>query len=113
MNPGHRFFPQLDREVEIPKDGITSRALTSDDSVRVVIFGFDTGQELSEHTASMPATLHILKGEATITLDEETFEGTAGSFACMEAHLPHSIVAKTPVILLLTMIKAAKTPKPA
>jgi hypothetical protein len=27
----------------------------------------------------------------------------------MDAHLPHSIVARTPVVMLLTLVKAAKT----
>jgi len=30
----------------------------------VVVFGFAQGEELSEHTASMPAVLHFLQGEA-------------------------------------------------
>jgi len=31
-------------------DGILSRTLHNDDAVKVVLFAFSTGQELSEHT---------------------------------------------------------------
>lgn len=111
MEPTYKYSPNLAAEVQIPQDGITSRAIYSDDNVRVVIFGFDTGQELSEHTASMPALLQVLQGEASITLGQDAQEVKEGSWAYMEAHLPHSIVAKTPVVLLLTLIKAAKAAK--
>lgn len=101
-------FFDLAAEVEIPKDGITSRALYADDKTRVVIFGFDQGQELSEHTASMPAIIHVLKGEAAVTLGAEPHEASAGFWAYMPANLPHSLTAKTPMVMLLTMLKSAK-----
>jgi quercetin dioxygenase-like cupin family protein len=103
-----RYIDDLIAEMEIPKDGITSRALHADASTRVILFGFDQGQELSEHTASMPAILHLLKGEATLTLGGEVHESGPGAWAYMPANLAHSVVAKTPVILLLTMLKSAK-----
>jgi quercetin dioxygenase-like cupin family protein len=104
----HTYFANLLDEVQIPADGITSRAIYNDAHTRVVLFGFDQGQELSEHTASMPAILHILKGEATLTFGSERQEASEGGWAYMPAHLPHSVVAKTPVVMLLTLQKAAK-----
>jgi quercetin dioxygenase-like cupin family protein len=104
----YRYFDDIAAEVQIPEDGITSRALYSDDDTRVVLFGFDAGQELSEHTASVPAILHILRGEAMLTLGGDTREARAGSWAYMPANLPHGIVARTPLVMLLTMLKSAK-----
>jgi len=89
----------------IPDEGILSRPLHNDERVRVVLFGFSKGQELSEHTASMPAILHVLQGEAEIGLGGDVHEATAGSWAYMPPNLPHHIVAKSPLILLLTLIK--------
>ena len=88
--------------------GITSRTLHSDEHARVVLFGFDAGQELSEHTASMPAILHVLRGEASLTLGGETHAVSGGAWAYMPAHLPHGIAARTPLVMLLTLVKAAK-----
>jgi quercetin dioxygenase-like cupin family protein len=101
----YRYRPNLIAEVTVPDDGILSRPLHNDEQVRVVLFGFSQGQELSEHTASMPAILHVLQGEARIGLGGDTYDATAGSWAYMPPNLPHSVVAKTPLILLLTLIK--------
>lgn len=104
----YQFIADLNAEVEIPKDGITSRAMHADANTRAVLFAFDAGQELSEHTASMPAIIHILKGEAKLTFGSDAFEAGPGAWAYMPAHLPHSVFAKTPVVMLLTMLKSAK-----
>ena len=60
----------LAKEAEPPADGILSRTIYQDDHIKAVIFGFGQGQELSEHTASKPAMLLFVKGEATMGLGE-------------------------------------------
>ncbi len=90
----------------IPKDGILSRTIHDDDKVKVVLFGFAKGEELSEHTASMPAILHMLHGEARLTLGEDPIEGRPGTWVHMPANLPHSVYAETQVVMLLLMLKA-------
>jgi quercetin dioxygenase-like cupin family protein len=88
---------------EIPAESIVSRKVYSDDLLKVTLFGFAAGEELTKHTAASPATLHFLSGEATLTLGEDTFEAQAGTWVQMPAHLPHSILAKTAVTMLLTL----------
>ncbi|MBK7894686.1 MAG: cupin domain-containing protein [Anaerolineaceae bacterium] len=88
---------------DIPAESIVSRKVYSDDLLKVTLFGFAAGEELSEHTAAFPATLHFLSGEATLTLGEDTMEAQAGTWVQMPAHLPHSVLAKTAVTLLLTL----------
>ena len=91
--------------METPADGIVSRAIHSDEVVRVVLFSFAAGQQLSDHTAPMPVTLEIVDGDATITLGDKVVEGQAGTWLHMPANMPHSVVAKTPVTMLLTLLK--------
>ena len=107
--PAFRYLADLAAEVQVPENGITSRTLYSGDDVKVILFGFDSGQELSEHTASMPALIHILSGQGRLTLGAEEQAASPGTWAYMEANLPHSVVAETPLVMLLTMIKAAKS----
>lgn len=107
-----KYIANLLAEVDVPKDGITSRAMYADKNTRAILFAFDEGQELSEHTASMPAIIHILQGEATLTFGGKSHEAGPGAWAHMAAHLPHSVVAKTPVIMLLTMLKSARSKAP-
>jgi len=101
----YQYIADLATEVEIPTEGILTRTIYQDDRVKAVIFGFDVGQELSEHTASMPAILSMIQGEAKITLAEDILEVEAGAWIHMDAQLPHSIQAKTPVIMLLLLLK--------
>jgi quercetin dioxygenase-like cupin family protein len=89
---------------EISEDTIISRSVYQDDQLKAILFGFAPGQELSEHTAARPAILHFLKGEAELTLGNDASTAQAGTWAHMEAHLPHSIVAKTEVVMLLLML---------
>ena len=63
------------------------------------------GQELSEHTASLPAVMHFLSGEADVTLGAEKMAAAAGTWIHMPAGMPHSISAKTPVVMLLLLLK--------
>ncbi len=93
------------REVEPPDDGILTRTLFSDDDMKMVVFGFAQGEELSEHTASMPAILQFITGEATLTLGDETVEAGPGTWIHMAPELKHSIRTKTPVVMLLLLLK--------
>ncbi|MBM3493447.1 MAG: cupin [Armatimonadetes bacterium] len=98
----------LHSDSAVPEAGIISRTLHSDDLVKVVLFGFDAGQELSEHTASVPATIHILTGEAEVVIGADRREAAPGFWAWMPANMPHSILAHSKTVMLLYMVKAAK-----
>jgi quercetin dioxygenase-like cupin family protein len=101
----YTLFADIAAEVEPPADGTLSRTLYQDDRLKVVLFGFASGQELSEHTASTPAIMHFLRGEADVTLGAQQISVHAGSWVHMTAQLAHSICARTPVVLLLLLLK--------
>ena len=88
-------------------DSIVSRQVHADDFVKVTLFGFAAGQELSEHTASKPAILQVIAGEGTFGFGDQVVEVGPGSWAHMAANLPHTVTARTPLVLLLTMLKGA------
>ena len=105
MVTSYTHFSDLAKEVQPPEKGILSRTLLNDDRLKVVLFGFAQGEEISEHTASMPAVLHFLQGEANLTLGEDTLEAKPGTWVHMPVGLKHSIQAKTPVVMLLLLVK--------
>ncbi len=105
MDTPYTLVVDLVRELEPPAKGILSRTLYGDERLKAVGFGFATGEELSEHTASFPAILHLLSGEATVTLGPDRHELGAGAWMHMTPKLPHSIRAKTPVTMLLLLLK--------
>lgn len=110
--PQFRSVADLATRIQIPADGTLSLTLHQDEHVKIVLFAFAAGQELSEHTASVPAILQQVKGKARWRLGREEVAASAGSWAHMDAHLPHAISAEEPCVLLLTMLRGAK-PKPA
>ena len=105
MSHNYTHIIDLAKEVEPPEEGILTRTLFNDDHVKAVIFGFGQGEELSEHTASMPAILHFIQGEATLTLGDETVEAQPGTWIHMPPELKHSVRAKTSVVMLLLLLK--------
>jgi quercetin dioxygenase-like cupin family protein len=105
MTAAYTHFGDLATEVQPPDKGILSRTLFNDDRLKVALFGFAQGEELSEHTASMPAAIHFLRGEATVTLGDSIHEAKPGTWVHMTAGLRHSIQAKTPIVMLLILLK--------
>ena len=101
--PSYTFIGHLLDEVEIPENGTLSRVMFSGDGLRVVLFAFDEGQELTDHTASVPAVIQVVKGRLGLTLGDDTVEIAADSWVHMDAHLTHAVVALEPSVLILTL----------
>jgi quercetin dioxygenase-like cupin family protein len=95
----------LVKEAEPPADGILSRTIFQNEKIKAVAFGFGQNQELSEHTAAKPALLFFVKGEASVGLGDDVQDAQAGTWVHMPANLKHSIKAKTPLVMLLVLLK--------
>lgn len=92
---------------DIPEHSIVSRSIHRDEHVDVTLFGFAPGEVLSEHTSARPALLHFLAGEADLTLGADAMTARAGTWVHMTPRLPHAIVARTAVYMLLVQVKTA------
>lgn len=109
----HIFHKNLAEHGPIPENGILSRTIQVDERSKVVLFVFAPGQELSAHTAPMPATIYIVSGEGTLRLGDESMEIAPGAFAYMPPKLEHAIKARTEVVMLLTMVKGVAAVNPS
>lgn len=104
MPDNYTLVDDVNRLVEsIQPESIISRTFLKSDRLKAIVFGFDAGQELSEHTSSQAAIIHILSGEAVVTLGEDRHELAAGGWVHMPPRLKHSVYATTPLVLLLLM----------
>lgn len=101
MKADYTYISDLTKHVDIPVDGILSRVLYSDEHVKIEVFGFGTGQGLSEHAISTPAVLHFIQGEARLTLGDDPIEARGGAWVQIPPDLRHSVQALTPVVMLL------------
>ena len=102
----YTFLANLQQEIALPEKGILSQVLKKDDKVNVTLFGFSKGEELSSHSAPTPAILYFLEGEAEVQLGDDMIDARPGSFVYMPPMLPHAILAKTPVKMLLVQVRS-------
>ena len=85
---------------------VVSRQITKADAGNVTLFAFDKDQGLSEHTAPFDALVHVLEGEAEVTISGQPFILGAGDAIIMPANEPHALKARMKFKMLLTMIRA-------
>lgn len=98
-------FDDLNTEVEIPDNGTLSRVIHQDDRVRLVIFAFDAGQELSEHRSSSAAIVQVIRGRLHFQAGGEDHELVPGSWLHMEPGEEHALQAIEPTVMLLTLLR--------
>ena len=90
---GYGFVANIRAEVAVPEGGILSRTIHEDERCTLVVFAFDAGQELTEHTSAHAALIEILDGEALVTLDGEAREVGQGAWISMPSGMRHAIRA--------------------
>jgi quercetin dioxygenase-like cupin family protein len=90
--------------------GITSRAILTAPGLRVTLFHFAAGQELSEHTTPARALIQVLSGRCEFTLPAGRQALATGDLLHLPPGLPHAVQATEDVTLLITQ---ATPPVPA
>ena len=102
--PGMHDLSDVASLVEIQPEATVSRTILQAEGARVVLFSFDAGQVLTEHTAAVPALLQVLDGHLRITADGRTVDLHPGGLIHFAARLPHAVEAVEPSLLQLTML---------
>lgn len=95
----------LDALVQFAQGGIVSKTFLERDRVKLVLFCMAAGQQLSEHTAGMPAIIHVLSGRAVATLEQQVHEAGPGDVLYMPAGTVHAVEAKDDLVFLLTLLR--------
>ena len=93
-------------KIAYQQGSIVSQEIASKKAGTVTLFAFDAGQGLSEHTAPFDAIVHIVDGEAAITVSGNTVNAKAGELVVMPAGEPHSLKAEKRFKMLLIMIRS-------
>jgi quercetin dioxygenase-like cupin family protein len=105
MDAGSPVVADLDAMVDVAQQGIVSKAIVENAHHKLIHFTLAAGQELSEHTASVPAVIQILQGRGTVTLGGQVHEGRPGMLFYMPAEMKHAVVADEDLVFLLTMFR--------
>lgn len=95
----------LEAMVQFAEGGIVSKTLVDRPKlVNISLFMMSTGQTMSSHAASRPATIHVLGGEGKIEIGNQTYEGTRGSLYYMPAGQPHALESTDDLVFLLYLL---------
>lgn len=100
------FIADLLAEAPSVARGIHSQTLDDGPDLRLIVFSFAPGEELSEHTAARPAIVHVLDGEGEAVVGGERHPVGPGSWFRMPARMPHSIRAGSALRMLLYLLPA-------
>lgn len=108
-NPLMTDLAEIASLVEVSPGNTVSRAILKAEGVRLVLFAFDTGQGLAEHTAAVPVLLQALDGRLRVTAAGREVELVPGGVIHFGTRLPHSVLALEPSRLLVTILDPRAT----
>ena len=92
-------------QVDYAEGGIVSRPVVKHEGGKVILFAFDEGQALSEHTAPFDALLNVVEGRAEVTIAGQVHSLQAGQAVMMPADIPHAVNALGRFKMMLVMIR--------
>ncbi len=104
MSDAVHFVPDLAAAAPHVPRGIHSQTLYDGPDLRLILFAFAPGEELSEHTAARPAVVHVLDGEGDAVVGGAPHAIAAGTWFQMPAGMSHSIRARTPLRVALYLL---------
>ena len=110
MNARPAVFRDLLAEAPVPARGILSQTLSNEGGIELVLFAFAPGEQLSEHTSARPAIIHVLSGEADLTVGPDAYRAGPGTWARMPADTRHSVVARTALVMALYLLPPESAP---
>jgi quercetin dioxygenase-like cupin family protein len=100
----HVVLSEIAAAINIQAGAVVSRVIFRDDRSDVTVFGFDTGEGLTEHQASRSAIVQVVKGRLEFIADGDRLDAGPGFWLHMEPETPHSLIASEPSVMLLTLI---------
>ncbi len=84
---------------------VVSQTLIKQAGGTVTLFAFAEEEELTEHTSAYDALVHVLDGEAEITVAGTAHRVPAGEALLLPAGKPHAVRAVSQFKMLLILIK--------
>ena len=92
--------------VNYQEGSVVSRTIIDKDTGTLTLFAFDEGQGLSEHTTPFDALVHVIDGEAEVTISGKSLKLIEGEMVIMPANQPHALRAIKKFKMMLVMIKS-------
>lgn len=95
-------FLSLKDHISYPESGVLSKIIWKNEMCQHSLFCMAANTEISEHTSTRHATVHVLEGTGSLTLSGEKIALAPSVFVFMKANAPHSLVATSNLAFILT-----------
>ena len=96
-------IPLLQPTANVPQ-GIVSQAVLTTPALRLTLFHFAAGQELSEHTSTARALVQVLRGTCQFSVGATVHVLKPGDLLHLPPGTPHALTASEPFSMLLTQV---------
>ncbi len=87
--------------VQFAEGGIVSKTVVERPKADISLYAMSTGQTMSGHAATRPATIHVLDGEGDIQIGETLYKAKRGSFFYLPAKQYHALTSTDNLVFLL------------
>lgn len=91
---------------EYSPGAIVSKEIIAKPTGTMTVFAFDAGQGLSEHTAPFDAVVHVIDGQAEVTIAGTAHEVKQGEMIILPVDVTHSLKAVEKFKMALIMIRS-------
>ena len=102
------FFTGIFDKLPILEAATTSRVVVNNEVLRHVVFSFDAGQVLTEHS-SPRAVVVQMSGRMRFTVNGETKDIVAGDVVYLAPGARHALEALEPCHMALTLVDVSKS----
>jgi quercetin dioxygenase-like cupin family protein len=99
--------------VDYQDGSIVSRRVLKQQAGVLTVFAFDRGQSLSEHTSPFDAVVHVIEGEAEVSLSGTPFRLHAGEMILIPGNVAHAVTAVERFKMVLTLVMSRAAPDQA
>ncbi len=94
---------ELRAETHPARNGHRQKTIFHRIPVTKVLFAFDAGGALANHSAHGLVTIHVLEGRLMVQADEQDHELNAGEILILNPDVPHDVRASQASAMLLTV----------
>ncbi|MEM0979731.1 MAG: cupin domain-containing protein [Cyanobacteria bacterium P01_H01_bin.58] len=99
-------FTQLKDHINYPQSGVLSKLIWKSEVCQYSLFCLAAETEISEHTSTRDATVQVLEGKGSLTLNGDSISLEPGQFIFMAANAPHALTAASDLAFVLTLSTA-------
>lgn len=102
-------FSDLVESIPVTPSSTTSRVVVNNPALRVVVFAFDEGELLTDHSSPRAVVVQLLDGAIRFTVGDEEHPMAPGDVIYLAPGERHALVADAPSHLSLVMVDVAAT----